>query len=104
MTYPAPRVRTITKTSATVLGSVDPEYDETTYRFEYGKSATPYRFVTPWTALPMPLQPQTVSASLRGLAAGTTYHYRLVAKNSLGTTSGADRTFKTKPKPKPKKR
>src|SRR4051812_3257406 len=104
VTYPAPRVRSITKTSATVLGSVDPEYDETTYRFEYGKSATPYRFVTPWTALPTPLQAQTVGATIRGLAAGTTYHYRLVAKNSLGTTSGADRTFKTKPKPKPKKR
>jgi hypothetical protein len=102
VTYPAPTVRNITKTSATILGSVDPESDETSYRFEYGKTATPYRFATPWTALPPPLQPQTVTAALRNLVAGTTYHYRLVAKNSLGTTSGADRTFKTKPKPKPK--
>ena len=104
VTYPAPTVRNITKTSATIVGSVDPESDETTYRFEYGKTATPYRFATPWTALPPPLQPLTVTATLRNLVAGTTYHYRLVAKNSLGPTSGADRTFKTKPKPKPKMR
>ena len=46
---------------------------------------------------------QTVSATLRNLVAGTVYHYRVVAKNTLGTTSGDDRTFKTKPKTKPKK-
>ena len=54
---PGTERRTITKTSATILGSVDPQSDETTYRFEYGKTATPYRFATPWTALPPPLQP-----------------------------------------------
>src|SRR5262249_11159544 len=38
---------------------------------------------------------QTVSAPLTGLAAATTYHYRLVAKSDAGTTRGADATFTT---------
>jgi hypothetical protein len=34
-----------------------------------------------------------VNLDVKGLAAGTTYHYRLVAQNKSGTTHGADRTF-----------
>ncbi|MFC8504486.1 hypothetical protein ACFUC1_19190 [Pedococcus sp. NPDC057267] len=41
----------------------------------------------------------TESATLAGLAGGTTYHYRLVAKTSAGTAYGADRTFTTTPQP-----
>jgi len=36
-----------------------------------------------------------VSAGLSNLAAGTTYHYRLVAKSNAGTTHGADQSFST---------
>jgi hypothetical protein len=36
-----------------------------------------------------------VSAALTGLADAQTYHYRLVATNSLGTSYGADETFTT---------
>jgi hypothetical protein len=36
-----------------------------------------------------------VSATLGGLAPGTTYQYRLVARNAGGTTTGATRTFRT---------
>ena len=32
----------------------------------------------------------------RGLTAGTTYHYRLVASNAFGTTHGSDQTFTTR--------
>ncbi|WP_432832714.1 hypothetical protein [Dactylosporangium sp. CA-092794] len=35
------------------------------------------------------------SANLSGLAASTTYHYRIEATNSAGTTYGADNTFTT---------
>jgi len=35
------------------------------------------------------------------LAAGTTYHFRVVATNSGGTSHGADATFRTSPKPSP---
>ena len=34
-------------------------------------------------------------ASASGLAAGATYHYRVVATNELGTTYGSDQTFTT---------
>ena len=37
----------------------------------------------------------TVSVRLTGLRAGVTYHFRLVAANDLGTTRGADRSFRT---------
>jgi hypothetical protein len=36
-----------------------------------------------------------MNETLTGLSAGTTYHYRFVATNSLGTTGGADGTFTT---------
>src|SRR5262249_40716976 len=35
------------------------------------------------------------SASITGLKAGTTYHYRLVATSAAGTTAGRDRTLST---------
>ena len=102
VTYQTPAVRGITQTAATLLGAVDPQYDETSYRFEYGRS-TAYPLATPWVQLPAPVQAQPVTAALMRLYAGSLYHFRLVAKNSSGTTLGDDRTFKTKPKPKKKK-
>ncbi|MBF0205007.1 MAG: hypothetical protein HQK67_12050, partial [Desulfamplus sp.] len=38
---------------------------------------------------------KTVSANLTGLAAGTTYNFRLVATNSAGTTYGNNQFFTT---------
>jgi|GEM_PF-2357174 len=38
---------------------------------------------------------QAITALLTGLVEGTTYHYRVVAKNAKGTTFGADQTFAT---------
>ena len=45
-----------------------------------------------------------VTAALTGLAAGTTYHFRLVATNASGTTTGADRTFATTRPARPPRR
>jgi hypothetical protein len=42
---------------------------------------------------------QTESVTLSGLAAGTTYHFRLEATNAAGTTDGADQTLTTAPSP-----
>ena len=36
-----------------------------------------------------------MSATINGLAAGTAYHFRLVATNSVGATVGADAAFET---------
>ena len=46
--------------------------------------------------LPSPEQQKTnVTYHLTGLKYNTTYHYRVVASNSIGTTYGKDQTFTT---------
>jgi Ca2+-binding RTX toxin-like protein len=83
-------------TSAVFNGTVNPEGDATTYQFEYGKS-TAYGSKAPATAKSAGSGTSTVSVSetVSGLEPGTTYHYRLVATNSVGTSKGSDVIFKT---------
>jgi hypothetical protein len=79
--------------TATLNGSLDPDGLNTEYRFEYGIS-TIYTQKTariPTGAVSGLMQ--VTPSVLTGLQPGRTYHYRLVAKNSLGTTRAADRTF-----------
>ena len=90
----------ITETGATLNGAVNPESEETSYHFEYGKT-TSYG-----TKVPMPDESVgsgtsnvKVSKPITGLEAGTTYHFRLVATNSDGVTDGADHTLTTVPAP-----
>jgi phage head maturation protease len=79
--------------SATLNGSVDPHGLTTTVYFQYG-TTTSY-------GLTSAIQSKTgntyqnVAANINGLSASTTYHFRVVATNSAGTTYGADRTFTT---------
>jgi hypothetical protein len=85
----------VTRTSATVTGTVDPNGRTTTYHFRYGTtksygSRTPNR-----TAAADGTGARSVSAGITGLSPGTTYHYQLVATNTAGTSRGADRTFRT---------
>lgn len=82
------------ETQATLQGSVTPNGKPTTYLFEWGTTAT-YGQATSEVAAGEDESVHGASAQLTGLAAETTYHYRIVAKNSLGTTMGADRTFTT---------
>ncbi len=80
---------------ATISGTINPEGKETAYRFEYGTN-TEYGTQAFGTVLPEQGE-QTVTLSLRGLEAGTTYHYRLVVSNPGGEATGADATFTTPP-------
>lgn len=84
--------------NATLAAYLDPENSETTYRFEYGTTES-YGSFTP--ADPAPAGKGTgrvtVSAPVEGLAPGTTYHFRVVATNDHGTTTGPDVTFTTLP-------
>jgi len=82
------------ETTATLTGAVNPAGLSTTYRFEYGATAS-YGFSTPVSVAGVGNQALPVAAVIAGLQPSTTYHYRLVATNSLGTTHGADRTFAT---------
>lgn len=88
----------ITGTTATVNGIVAPEARETSYHFEYGRTAT-YETAVPVPNANAPGRSGTdaVSSGVAHLEPETTYHYRLVATNADGTTDGADRTFITGP-------
>jgi hypothetical protein len=78
--------------SARLGGTVDPGGLTTSYRFEYGRT-TNYGSVTPPVDVRAGFAPVPAAARVSGLAKGTTFHYRLVANNVLGTAVGADRTF-----------
>jgi|HubBroStandDraft_6_1064221.scaffolds.fasta_scaffold147195_2 hypothetical protein len=89
------------RTTATLKATIDPGYSDTTYRFEYGTS-TAYGTSIPapdaniGNGLEGPVS-VVVGQGLTGLQPGTTYHYRVVAANSLGETVGPDQTFTTPP-------
>jgi hypothetical protein len=85
----------ITASAATLNGIVNAHKTPTTYYFQYGTS-TVYGLKTP-VASANGNAAKAVSAGLTGLAASTTYHYRLVASNSAGTADGKDATFTTQP-------
>ncbi len=75
---------------------VNPGGIAASYRFEYGTtgaygSSTPF----PEGSVGEGLESHAVWASASGLAAGATYHYRVVATNELGTVYGPEQTFTT---------
>jgi len=80
--------------NVTLTGRVDPNERATNYYFQYG-TTTAYGARTPTNAAGAGNAALAVAAPVAGLAPLTTYHYRLVARNALGTTRGADRTFRT---------
>ena len=86
----------IDSSSSTLAGSVNPNGSATTWWFQYGTN-TSYGSTAPSTAASAGsgTSAQPVSVSLTGLRRKTRYHYRLVARNTAGTSYGADRTFST---------
>jgi len=85
----------ITIASAELNGSVYPAGQLTSYYFQYGPTGS-YGLQTPLAAAGTGFQGIHVAAAIGGLAAGATYHYRLVAVNPSGTVPGADRQFAAK--------
>ncbi|MBV9940772.1 MAG: PKD domain-containing protein [Solirubrobacterales bacterium] len=81
---------------ATIAGGIYRNGLDTTWWIEYGTS-TSYGNQTPASDIGAGSAPVAVTGYLSQLTPGTTYHYRLVAKNSLGTTYGYDYTFTTSP-------
>lgn len=81
--------------SVSLGAEINPENSETTYFFEYGKTAT-YSSKTSGGSLPKGLAPEEAGPeAVTELEPGTTYHYRVVATNSAGTVEGPDETFTT---------
>ena len=87
----------MSENGAELTGSLSPDGVDAHDYFEYGPT-TAYESVSP--ALPgtdAGSASKSVHAemTLAGLVANTTYHYRLVGVNSIGTTYGQDATFIT---------
>jgi DNA-binding beta-propeller fold protein YncE len=86
----------VSPSAATLNGTVNPQGQATTYRFDFGTS------ISYGTSVPSPAgsagsgtSAATETATLTGLQSSTTYHYRLEATNATGTTYGSDQTFTT---------
>jgi phospholipase C len=87
--------KSLTKTSVTLTGWVNPLKSPTTAHFEWGLgSATDHS--TPDTDMGGNKGKVTITADLTGLQPGTTYSYRLVARNVVGQTTSTTATFTTK--------
>ncbi len=82
----------VTSVGATLNGSVNPNGAETKYLFEYGFT-TSYGTKTTEVSAGAGRTPIIVSKALTGLEFGATYHYRIVASNSAGTSVGTDQSF-----------
>ena len=95
-----------------LVGRVDPRGLATSYFFQYGPTVG-YGLDAPVLSEEAPLGEaigaggatgsviEGVVQHVGGLAAGSTYHFRLVAVNAAGTSYGPDETFTTLPEPVP---
>lgn len=92
----------VEENSAVLAGTVDPDGSEvSSCRFEFGTTAV-YGSNAPCEGSPgAGFKPVAVDAEITGLAPNTTYHYRLVATNSLGTANSPDEMFTTTPEAAP---
>jgi RTX calcium-binding nonapeptide repeat (4 copies)/PASTA domain len=87
------------QTRATLNGVANARGLATTIRFEYGPT-TGYGSTTPARPLGT-VDGAVVVAETVELSPGATYHFRLVATSSAGSSYGRDVTFRTAPAPAP---
>jgi hypothetical protein len=80
---------------ATIKAQINPRNAATSYRFEWGLSGAPYEHLSADVAIGSEPSPHTVSLFLSSLTPDTTYHYRVVAENEIGTSEETDHTFVT---------
>ncbi len=95
----------VTPTTATLGAAINPLGHDTTYYFQYGTATCS---TSPASCTDNPAAPgedigsgetlATKTLNLTELAPDTTYHYRIIAINSLGTAEGIEHSITT-PKP-----
>ena len=90
----------ISDSGATLQAAIDPRGCATTYHFEYGLTAA-YGSNTAAASAGSGVAAVPASAPISGLAAGTVFHYRVVAVSATGTTDGPDQAFRTAAVPRP---
>jgi hypothetical protein len=86
--------RHVTRTAATLAGSVDPAGAPVSYHFQYGRTPA-YGAATPERSAGSGSSSVAASAQISGLVPGTVYHYRIVATGPAGTVTGYDQAFYT---------
>jgi hypothetical protein len=91
---PKLKVDGIRSSRAVLYGGLAAGGAPTSYRFEYGTDLN-YGEATAMVQAPFSLFPINLSMALEGLQPNTTYHVRLAATNSVGTTYSPDRVIKT---------
>ncbi len=84
----------VKKTTATLNAAINPGGQRTVYYFQYGPTSA-YGAQTVTKSAGSGTKSVSVKTGISKLTPGTTYHYRVVAANSQGSTVGKDRHFKT---------
>jgi len=87
-------VTPITATSATVIGTVNPNGVATNAVIKYGPT-TSYGNTESWSNLGSQTGAEFIEVNLSGLIPNQTYHYCIMATNSNGSSPCADMTFTT---------
>jgi DNA-binding beta-propeller fold protein YncE len=82
----------LTESTAALNAEIDPRGSRTTYYFEWGTS-TAYGETGPEGEIPAGTGDTPVSTQATPLTPGETYHWRVLATNANGTTTGSDHTF-----------
>jgi hypothetical protein len=95
-----PSLETTTATNTTAAGAtlgavVDAEGATTAYHFEYGLEKGKYETSSSEVGVGFYRVKVPVTQPVTGLTLGTTYHFRVVATNALGTVYGEDHAFTT---------
>lgn len=85
----------ISPTGVTLNGTINANHVAATVTFEYGPTSEYGQTIIAGQSPVSGNSMTNVSVSITGLAEGTTYHYRVVATNQLGTTYGGDLSFTT---------
>lgn len=95
----SPAASGVTTSGATLGASVNAHNQATTVRVEYGPTTAYGSSTAAQSMATTDDAPHATTAAVSDLAAGQTYHFRVVATNATGTTTGGDGTFTTAPAP-----
>jgi hypothetical protein len=85
----------VTDTSARLVATIDPRHNPTGYVFEYGATPALGSSTAP-LGIGDGTDPIVVSQVIGGLSKDTTYYFRVIATNLIGTTTSPGNAFHTR--------